>query len=236
MSQYPSPYTPPPQQPSYGGGYDFNYYQPTEDVLAPARRSSVMMFIMGGLLAIGGLCCGAMGALVPFDQVMAQNPVLSSGPGMTADLLKFSVIVVGVLSLLFGMALLVLGYFVRSGGMVPIVIAIVLVGLALLLGMGNLLIGALQIRAAGPEMMMGLCMNLIPLVLLGVLLFMLVRAAKAAPRVTAMKSQYQQHYWHYQQQQQMYQTGYPAPPPMTPPTAPPDDPSRGDPHGPGTQG
>jgi hypothetical protein len=41
---------------------------------------------------------------------------------MTAELMKITVIVAGVLGLLFGVALLILGYFVRGGGMVPAVI------------------------------------------------------------------------------------------------------------------
>jgi hypothetical protein len=220
MSQYPSPYSPPPsqqqqqqQQPQVGYGYDFNYYQPGQDPLVPARRASVMLFIVGGLLAIGGLCCGAVGTLAPMDEIMAQNPVLNSTPGMTAQMLKVGIIVLGVAGVLFGMGLLVLGYFVRGGGIVPVVIAIVLVALAGLFNLFNMGSTVVQLRGAGPELIGGLCVNVVPLVLLIVLLVTLVQAAKAAPRVAMMKSQYQQQYWQYQQQQQMYQAGYVAPPP-----------------------
>ncbi len=243
MSQYPSPYSPPPVPPNYG--YDFNYYQPQQDVLAPARRAGVIMFIMGGLLAIGGLCCGAVGALAPLDEIIRQNPTLSSTPGVTPELMQVSVIVMGVLALLFGMALLILGYFVRGGGMAPVVTSIVLVGMAVLGGALVVVSGMFQLQrgGGGPEMFLGMCIYILPLVLLIVLLAQLIRAAKMAPRIAMMKSQYQQQYWQYQQQQQMYQAGYVAPPPpaaqQTPaPPAPasPDDPSRGDPHVPPTQG
>ncbi len=249
MSQYHSPYSSPaqhqtPQQPNYG--YDFSYYQPGDNPLAPARRAGVMMFIVGGLLAIGGLCCGAMGALAPLDEIIGQHPILNSTPGMTVELLQIGIIVLGVLGLLFGVVLLVLGYFVRGGGMVPIVISGVVIGLAVLFNVLNIISTAVQLR--GAEMIAGLCMNVIPLVLMVVLLITLVQAAKAAPRVTMMKSQYQQQLWQYQQQQQMYQAGYLAPPPQqqaeygqpaSPPPPPPasaspDDPSRGDPYGPAT--
>jgi hypothetical protein len=246
MSQYPSPYSPPPVPPNYG--YDFSYYQPQQDVLAPARRASVIMFVMGGLLAIGGLCCGAVGAMAPLDQIMSQNPTLSSTPGVTPELMQVGVIVMGVFSLLFGMALLVLGYFVRGGGMAPVVTSIVVVGIVVLLGGLMVLLGLLELSRGGsrPEMFISLCMYVLPLVLLIVLLAQLIQAAKMSSRVAMMKSQYQQQYWQYQQQQQMYQAGYVAPPPPMqqadatppppvppPPPAPPSDtPSPGDPNAP----
>jgi hypothetical protein len=251
MSQYPSPYTPPStpqQQQQLNYGYDFRYYQPTDDLLAPARRAGVLLFVVGGLLALGGLCCGALGTLAPLDEVMAQNPVLNSTPGVTVEMLKVGIIVLGVLALLFGMALLVLGYFVRGGGMVPVVIAIVLVVLALLFNLLNLVSTAVQLRGAGPQIFGALCVNMLPLVLLIVLLVSLVQAARAAPRLAMMRSQYQQQYWQYQQQQQMYQAGYVAPPTMppsmqqspqqgyapsdVPPPPPPDSSSPGDPNAP----
>ena len=251
MSQYPppSPYNQPPLQPNYG--YDFSYYQSPEDLLAPAKRAGVMMYVIGGLLALGGLCCGGVGVVAPVDEIMAQSPMLNSAPGVTAEMLKVAIVVMGVLGFLFGVALIVLGYFVRGGGMIPIVIAIVLVALAVLFNLLNLASSAVQMRGGGPEMMAGLCVTGIPLVLMLVLLAMLIQAARVAPRVAMMKSQYQQQLWQYQQQQQMYQAGYLAPPmqqqhpqqsppadayppmpPPVPPPAPSDSSSAGDPNGP----
>ena len=252
MSQYPpppSPYSQPPLQPNYG--YDFSYYQTSEDLLAPAKRAGVMMYVIGGLLAMGGLCCGGVGVAAPVDEIMAQSPMLNSAPGVTPEMLKVAIVVMGILGLLFGIALIVLGYFVRGGGMIPIVIAIVLVALAVLFNLLNLASSAMQMRSAGPEMMAGLCVTGIPLVLMLVLLAMLIQAARVAPRVAMMKNQYQQQLWQYQQQQQMYQAGYiappmpqqphpqspahqmyPAMPPPVPPPAPSDSSSPGDPNGP----
>jgi hypothetical protein len=243
MSQYPSPYTPPPNV-----GYDFNYYQPQQDLLAPAKRAGIMMFVMGALLALGGLCCGAVATVGPIDEVMAQNPVLNSTPGVTAEMLKLGMIVLGVLTLLFGMVMLLLGYFIRSGGMVPIIISIVLVALAALFNLFNLVSTGVQLRGAGPQLIGGLCVNVVPFALLLALLVMLVQAARAAPRVAMMKNQYQQQLWQYQQQQQMYHQAYaaqqeqqipvapPLPPaqmpPPVPPPAPPDSGSPGDPNAP----
>jgi len=246
MSQYPPPYNQPPVQPNYG--YDFSYYQSADDQLGPARRAGVMMFVIGGLLALGGLCCGIGGAFAPLDEVIAQNPALASAPGVTPDMLKFAIIIMGVLGVIFGIVMIVLGYFVRGGGMVPIVIAIVLVALATLFTLINLASTAVQMRGGGPELLGGLCVTVVPLVMLLILLTMLIQAAKAAPRIAMMKSQYQQQLWQYQQQQQMYQAGYIAPPmpqtqqpgqqmypPMPPPVPPPppsDSSSPGDPNGP----
>jgi hypothetical protein len=248
MSQYPSPYTPPPT--NYGG-YNFDYYQPGQDPRAPARRASVMMFVIGALLALSGLCCGAMATVVPMDEIIAQNPMLSSTPGVTAEMMKVGMIVVGVLGLLFGVVMLILGYFVRGGGIVPIVISIVLVALAALFNLANLASTAFQMRGAPAELAGGVCINVIPFALLLTLLAMLVQAAKAASRVAQMNNQYQQQMWQYQQQQQMYQQAYAAqqqqqqqqqPPPMpgqlppgrppVPPPAPPDTGSPGDPDAP----
>ena len=150
-----------------------------------------------------------------------------------------------MVSLLFGTALLVLGYFVRGGGMGPVVTSIVLVGLAVLFG-GLMVVSALfelGRGGAGPQLFAGMCMYVIPLVLLIVLLAQLIAAARKAPQVAMAKSQQQQLYWQYQQQQQMYQAGYTAPPPPSPgmqqpppfpppPLPPTDVPPPGGPHGP----
>ena len=45
MSQYPSPYSPPPQYPYPG------YYRPA-DLLAPARRASWLMFALAAVMCV----------------------------------------------------------------------------------------------------------------------------------------------------------------------------------------
>lgn len=51
MSQYPSPYSPPPYPPQ--AGY---YPAPQANPLAPARRASLLMFILGPLMTLMGGC------------------------------------------------------------------------------------------------------------------------------------------------------------------------------------
>lgn len=230
MSQYPSPYNPPPP-PNYGGGYDFNYYQPAEDPLAPAKRASLMMFIMGGLIVLPSFCCAAMGLALP--AMMAQQPGALgdlTAAGMTPELVQRMFTIGGAVGLFIGIVMFVLGRFVRRGSMGAAVTSIVMVALIALYLLLNA-IGLLVMQLPPPQMVLGLAMSVVGLALLGLLIVWLVQAVIAAPRVATMKSQYQQHYWHYQQQQQMHQSGYAAPPPPMPPT---DDPPQEERNGPVT--
>jgi hypothetical protein len=261
MSQYPSPYTPPPpQQPNYGaGGYDFSYYQPTEDLLGPARRASIMMFVLGGLTLLLGACNLASSLVVPAEQILAQNEAILQGQPspLSAGTLKTISLVMAILVCVVGFTFILLGTMVRRGGMGSIIATMLIAGAIAILLLFMLVISLIGIVAVSPVYAGLACVVVIPLSLYILLLWWLVQAAKAAPRVAMMKSQYQQQMWAYQQQQQMYQqAGYPAPPtpaapvppglqqpfsstmppPPIPPPPPPaprvDDPSRGDPNGP----
>ncbi len=238
MSQYPSPYSPPPVPPNYG--YDFNYYQPQQDVLAPAQRAGMMLYVVGGLILLPSLCCGAMGLALP--AIMAQEPSLFSevsASGMSPEGLQTTLMIAAGVTLLLGVVLIVLGRFVRRGSMGAAVtgsILAVLVFLYLVLnGLGILVMSG---KLPPAQMVLGLAMTVLGLVIFGLLIVWLIQAAMAAPRIAMMQSQYQQQYWQYQQQQQMYQPGYvppPAPPvapaPLPPPASPNDLP-RGDSNGP----
>ncbi|MGB7160360.1 MAG: hypothetical protein WBD40_19990 [Tepidisphaeraceae bacterium] len=251
MSQYPSPppYSPPPQQPGYG--YDFSYYQPQQDPLAPARRASIMMFVLGGLMALFGACNLISSLVMPADQVLAQQESLLGGQPspMSAEAIQALSAFMAISVCVVGVTIIVLGVSVRRGGMGAVVGAIIvssIVTLFLLLILVIAIIGAATISPLYGGFACVVCLPLLPFV---VLLSWLVQAARAAPRIAMMKSQYQQQLWQYQQQQQMYQAGYLAPPapqssppayqqptPTVPPPAPssPDDPSKGDPYGPAT--
>jgi hypothetical protein len=166
--------------------------------------------------------------------------------------LPFSVpelfMLVGVIGLLPGIALLVLGFFVRGGGMGAVITSIVFTGLCAL-GLLLMLVGTLAslagggggAGAGGPSPLPGMAIfaGLLALVLL--LLYWLIQAARNASQISAMQAQYQSQYWQYQQQQQAYQQppspqqpqqGWPPPPP--PPANP--DPSKGESDGRSPQG
>src|SRR5689334_4621864 len=98
MSQYPYPpqqpqppqgYPPPPP----GYGQQVNYAMPggygVSDPLAPAKRASVMMFVLGSMMLLCGLCTGLVAAM-PMEQIASQGggqmPTLP--PGMTYDLMR----------------------------------------------------------------------------------------------------------------------------------------------------
>src|SRR4029078_5370245 len=71
MSQYQGPYNPPPP-PQPPPGYYYPVMQPPPPTpLAPARRASIVMFILGGLmLACGGTCAGF--SFFPADKLPAD--------------------------------------------------------------------------------------------------------------------------------------------------------------------
>jgi hypothetical protein len=252
MSQYPSPYTPP--GPHAPGGYNFDYYQPAagSDPLGPARRASSLMYGLGGFIAAGGLCCAGVGAMLP--QMLAQQPELldeiaASAPGITPEFFQWIFVGLGALGLVVGIAMLVLAYFVRGGGLAPIVTAIVLtvlMTLYLLLNLVLTLVGLAGGGAAGAggagQAMLGLCFVIVPLGLFGLLLTWLIQAARSAGQVRAQREQQQAQFWQYQQQQHAYGQGYgaggyappggaygvPPPPPPGAPPVPPPPPYRGD--------
>jgi hypothetical protein len=117
-----------------------------QQLLAPARAAGILQMIFGGLLALMGTCLGSMLWVVPLDevvkQIQLQNPSLA-GPDMTVEMIKAEVLATAVMLLIFGgvgLALLVLGIFVRGGGRVVATISFVmnvLVGFLLLMGMLN---------------------------------------------------------------------------------------------------
>jgi hypothetical protein len=216
MSQYPSPYSPPPytQQPVY--------YPVPPDPLAPAKRASVIMFVLGPLTALMGGCVAVLATAidsVPMQpeqrQVIQQVEVKTGVPAHTLFM------ILGLIVFVPGILMFVLGIFVRRGRLGPIVASIVLTAIILAWFALNLIPAALH---PTPEMALGICMGVFGFVAFGGQLALLTAAAKAAPHVRAAQQQLQAQYWQYQQNMQAYQNGgYAAP--MTPPPAPPPPPS-----------
>ena len=230
VSQYPPPY----QQPPYPGQGSFDYYRQGVNPLGPARRASVLMFVLCGL----GLLCGAF---ITFAGVIMTPEMIAQSPN-SADFQEFErqfsgisiravMIAMGVFcrlpSILYG----IMGFFVRSGKMAPVVLSMVLTGIMVLLGLFGLL-SVLVSGARNPAALPGgICMVGIPLVLSIVLLVTLIQALRAAPTVAAAQQQFQAQYWQSMQQQQAAQLGYGygmpqsgygygAPPPTQPPAPP----------------
>ena len=220
--QYPPPYSPTP--PGYGG-----YAQPSPDqLLAPARRAGILMIVLGVLFVLAGLC-------LAFVSRMLDHPDFTSQPGylemkqqmdqieaQAGTSVQTVMLIMGAIPLALGALLGGLGFAVRGGGLVPVVLSIALTGLLLLL-VGLIVLGGLLQGAVGnPAQLLGvLCFYGSPFLMLVLLMVWLVQAARASSQIAAARQQYQAQVWQYQQQQQNYlqnagqpqhQQGYGAPP------------------------
>jgi hypothetical protein len=148
VSQQPfpqGPYQPPQvQQPYPYPQQGYPYGSSAADPLAPAKRASILMFVLGGLSMIGGVCCGVMGAMLP--QILAQQPEIQMPAEVTADMMQVGLVVAAGIVVLYGVAQVVLGFFVRGGGRAPAIVGLILTGLAVL----GLLVMAVSV-IVGPQ-------------------------------------------------------------------------------------
>lgn len=214
---YPPPYTP-PQMP---------YYAAPVDPLAPAKRASLMMFIVGPLIVLMGGC------------MLSMPPILRISPSPEVEQMRRQVeqelhapletvfTRYGAVMVVLGLVILTLAFFVRRAGRTSTVISCVLIGLLGLYSVlnvaGSLLMGNIA----------GACMSVLMVALFGLMLVWLIQAAIAAGNVHLAQQQYAAQYWQYQQTMQAYANsgygyGYPsqAPPPAAPqppPAQPPSD-------------
>src|SRR3982751_1617507 len=127
MTQYPSPYSAPPQYPvGYGAPL------PPPNLLGPARRAAILMWITGGLLLLSGMCCGIVGGvpldrwppesrseLQPFEAQLAQ-----AGMSFSTVMWTAAALVGGI-----GILLVVLAFFVRRGGLGAVIFALIIAAL-----------------------------------------------------------------------------------------------------------
>lgn len=211
MSQ--SPYMPPSQD--LGG----SWVDPYAPLLIPARRAGLLMVVLGALAAAGSGCLSVVVAAA-WEQVLAASPDLVRAElANKQDLMQIVYVAMGVIGLLFGVGYIVLGIFVRRGGLEAAITALVLTIVATLLLLVNVIGSASMLfdtAANQATALMGVCMTGVPLALLVLLLVWLIEAVRNAPKIKAAR-QYQAAYW----QQQ-----YPQPwqPPPSPPTPPPGNP------------
>lgn len=135
----PSPYAPHP-----------GYASPTyalDQLLAPARRAGVMMFIVSVLgVLLGGSFL--LGSSVATSEEFRSNPQVTqamSQAGITLKQMQLGLVVVGVLLAVASVAIGVTAFFVRRGGVGALVVGMVLTVLPMLLfvlfGVGGLLAG-----------------------------------------------------------------------------------------------
>lgn len=226
MSQYPPPY----QQPPFQRQYD---YYGLPNPLGPARRASVLMFVLCGL----GLLCGAFMTLfgvIVTPQFIAQMPNSAQLHEVELQLgisLQEMMIIAGIVCLVPGILYGIMGFLVRGGRTGAVVVSIVLTALTLVLILIQVP-GAIAKGGDPASLGAALCMMGVPLVLCIVLLTTLIKALRAAPNVDAMQQQFQAQYWQSMQQQQAAQLGYGyGMPPgygyAAPPNQPPAPPGQG---------
>lgn len=211
MTQYPSPYSPPPYNPQYAG------YYPQRDPLAPAKRASWLMLAIAAIMCFCGICSAGFSRVnladlpvesrMQFDQIEKQFQT-------TGISLHGLFIMYAVIAFVPGVAMAVLALFVRRGGMVSLVLALVLTGM-LAAGIGVSIVTSFF---AGPQAIAGACVLALPLAALVLLIVWLIQALRARPQASAMQSQYAAYYQQYMQAQQAYQQayGYAAPPAQEP--------------------
>ncbi len=221
MSQYPSPYTPPPYYPQYAG------YYPQRDLLAPARRASWLMLVIAALLCVCGVCIAGFSRVNLADLPAESQPQFQQFDAQLQQLglsMKAALIIYGLMAFLPGLAMAVLAFFVRRGGLVSLILALVVtvpILLLVALAAGSALI------AGGAQGISGVCMVMPLLVGLIVLLTWLIQALRVGPQISTSQAQYQAYYQQYQQAQQAYLQAYgygmpqQPPPSQQPPQAPP---------------
>ena len=204
------------QQPQF----NYNAHAAYHDPLAPARRASVLLFILGFAMMALSVCNMVRISTISQAQLEAQMKLIQPDQALpfSFQTLRIVTLVIEGVIVLVGLILLALGVPVRSGNPTATTVAMILTGLILLLMLFGLLISLVGLVISpllGGTM---LCTIIIPLVLFGLLFFWLIQAMRAARAAKTATQQYAAQYWqYYQQQQQQPAYGYgPYAPPMTP--------------------
>lgn len=223
LSQYPPEYPPPcpppppstPQQQPPQPGLSFDYYRPAGgggplpagdpgDLLAPARRASTLMFVLGGLALLAAGCTGMMAAANPFEQMPPEQleAVRRAEAQLKMSARTMMAVSAGVMLVGAG-GYLAMAAWVRRGGSSAVITALVVTALVTFLMAVNTLSGVAQ-AGAGPEMAMSACVLLLATGACGLLLYWLFQAAKAAKAVDAARQQFAAQFWQSRQQQAAY--------------------------------
>jgi hypothetical protein len=211
MSQYPSPYSPPPypQNPGYYNPYGF-------DPRRPAKRAGLLMIIVGAIAICFAACMAGVGQMlrtVTLPPELAAQMQQWEAKGISPEMVFTSM---AVAFLIYAVLQIVLGFFVRTGRTFPIIFS--LTGTSIVLVIFGLFVFTGAVNAlthASPQMLAGFAIWLVPLALLVLQLVWLFAALRARSHVALAQQQYQAQYWQYQQNMQAY--GRYAPPPPLPP-------------------
>ena len=175
-----------------------------------------MMWIIGALMLLCGSGLVAMTESGGWDAIWKYaeqtNPQLIAqmdAQGQTPEQIRLGYLVFGAIGIVVSIALLILGIFVFRRRVGAILTSIVLTSFLLL---GNVCVtGSAAIIAGrlGPAGIGGSCVSLIPLIVLGVLLYLLIHSINGGARqAQSQRQQYQDEFWRLPQPQQASQGGY----------------------------
>jgi hypothetical protein len=214
VSQYPSPYSGPPN--AYMGYYG---QDPFKDLLGPGRRAGILMIVMGVLMLTCGLCVFGFLTLAIDFVPPEQRTILLQREQELGISFKAMGIFTGIVAGVPGLLQIVGGIFVRRGTKVPVYLSIALTIILILLVILNAVAGMLGSPGGGVEMAGALCINGVMVALFILQLVWLFQAARNAGHIEGMR--YQQQAWAQTMPPQAYppqgypQQGYPqgyAPP------------------------
>ena len=153
---------------------DFNYYSPPQsDLSAPARRASIVLWVVGALFLTCGLCAGLV-LVVPTDQLMAQMGN-NAPPGMAPDQIVHQALLAAVILGVVALFLITLGFFVRRGGQGSLIVGVVVCGIIIALMTLDLL-SSIVMAGRNPMVILGGCILAIPMGLLILTMVWLVQA------------------------------------------------------------
>jgi hypothetical protein len=190
--------------------------------LAASRRASILLFILGTLLAGFGLCNIISTATVSSQELQqAQMRFMpkDQAPPFKLETLKTISVVIQGLIVVVGLILLALGVPVRSGSYPATLAAAVVTGIVLAL-VAVLMLLMLIAAIAAPLAGIFVCVMVVPLVAFAVQFMWLIQAVRATAGNRTHAQQYAANYWQYYQQQPGQGYG-PYTPPGTAPQYPP---------------
>ncbi len=242
MSNYPPPYAGPPAYPSPYAGPPAPYYPPAGAGSPAARRAGLLMFILGPITLLMGGCFMCVAAALP---AMAQQPstarqvddLRAKMPLPAGVSLEAFLAVIGVVVAVPGIALLVLGAFVRRGRRWAVVTSLVLTGLVLLWLAANVLEAVLHLGSDGNQLLGG-CVGVLFTAAFGLLLAWLIAALRGGAAAADPYQQYLSQYYYHQQMAQAYAAPQQPPgygqgggygygvAPTAPPSVPPAEPGQ----------
>jgi hypothetical protein len=176
---------------------DFDRYIPANnELLVPVRRAAVMMWVVGALHILAGICAGSIW-LIPVDQLLAQPGVKlpELPPGIAAgEWLHIMATILGIGGFVIGLILVLLAIFVYRGSQIASIISFVLSVLILLYfginGITSLIIG-------NPAFILVIVL----MAIMGTQCRWLFRAIRAGGQIQKLRQQHQMQYWYAQQQQ-----------------------------------